>query len=68
MINDCTLAASGEQLTHLDDAALAAIVGGEGPLSRILTEIAKVIWNCVKDGLDDVISAAEDGYQDAQAS
>jgi hypothetical protein len=68
MINDYTLAASSEQLTQLDDDALAAIVGGEIPWGKIIGEIAKVLWDCVKTGLDDVISAAEEGYGDAQAS
>jgi hypothetical protein len=68
MINDYALAASGEQLTQLGDDALAAITGGEGPLARILGEIAKLLWDCVKTGLDDVIDAAEEGYGDAQAS
>jgi hypothetical protein len=68
MTNHCTLAASGEQLTQLDDEALATIVGGEGPLARILGEIGRLLWSCVKDGLDDVISAAQEGYEDAQAS
>ena len=68
MLDKYTLAASGEQLTQLDDDALAAIVGGDGPWTRILTEVLQVLWDCVKDGLDDVISAAGEGYADAQAS
>jgi hypothetical protein len=62
------LAASGEHLTELDDEALAAIAGGFGPLSRILGEIASTVWDCLKEGLDDVISAAGEGYEDARAS
>ena len=68
MLDNDTLASSGEQLTQLDDDALAAVVGGLGPLSRILGELARVLWDCVKTGLDDVIDAAEEGYGDAQAS
>jgi hypothetical protein len=68
MLDKYTLASSGEQLTQLDDAALAAIVGGDGPWSRIFAELVQVLWDCVKTGLDDVISAAEEGYADAQAS
>jgi hypothetical protein len=67
MLDKYTLASSGE-LTQLDDAALAAIVGGEGPWGKILGEFIQLLWDCVKTGLDDVISAAEEGYADAQAS
>lgn len=66
MLEYNALATSGEQLTALDDEALAAIVGGEGPLSRILSELVSVLWDCVKDGLDDVIDAAKEGYSDAR--
>jgi hypothetical protein len=68
MLDKYTLASSGKQLTQLDDAALAAIVGGDGPWGRIFAELVQVLWDCVKTGLDDVISAAEEGYADAQAS
>lgn len=66
MLEYTALAASGEQLIQLDDDALGAIVGGEGPLGRILGELISVLWDCVKDGLDDVIDAAKEGYSDAQ--
>jgi hypothetical protein len=69
MLNHYTLAASGEQLTQLDDDALAAIVGGFGiPWGKIVGEVIQVLWDCVKSGLDDVISAAEEGYSDARGS
>jgi hypothetical protein len=66
MLEYNALAASGEQLTALDDDALATIVGGEGPLSRIVSELVTILWDCVRDGLDDVIDAAKEGYGDAQ--
>jgi hypothetical protein len=65
MHENYTLAASGEQLTELDDKALAAI-GGEGPLGTGLIELGKLLWDCIKTGLDDVIDAAKEGYGDAQ--
>lgn len=68
MLDKYTLAASGEQLTQLDDDALAAIVGGDGPWSKVLGEFLGILWDCVKTGLDDVISAAEEGYGDARES
>jgi hypothetical protein len=66
MLEYNALAASGEQLTRLDDEALTAIVGGEGPLSRIVSELVSILWDCVSDGLDDVIDAAKEGYGDAR--
>jgi len=68
MLDNDPLASPGEQLTELDDQALAAIVGGLVPWSRILGEMVQVLWDCVKTGLDDVIDAAQEGYGDAQAS
>jgi hypothetical protein len=68
MFNNYTLATSDEQLTPLDDDALAAVIGGDGPWGKILGELVKLLWDCVKTGLDDVISAADEGYADAQAS
>lgn len=68
MLGNDTLASSGEQLTQLDDDALAAIVGGLGPVSWFLKEVGKVLLDCLEGGLDAVISAAEEGYDDARAS
>jgi hypothetical protein len=68
MLDNDTLAPSGEQLTELDDHALAAVVGGLGPASRIFGEIVRVLWDCVITGLVDVIDAAQVGFGDAQAS
>lgn len=65
MHDNYTLAASGEQLIELDDAALAAI-GGEGPLDTFIKEAIAILWDCVKTGLDDVIDAAKEGYGDAR--
>jgi hypothetical protein len=67
MHENYALAVSGEQPIELDDNALAAI-GGEGPWGTVLTEVGRVLWNCIKTGLDDVIAGAEEGYSDAQKS
>ena len=66
MLNDHALADSGGQMTQLDDDALAGIVGGLGPWGRIIGEVVEVLWECVKDGIDDVIDAAKEGYGDAR--
>jgi hypothetical protein len=62
---ESSLVPMGDNVTPLDDETLAAIVGG-GPLGTILREAVSVLWNCVKDGLDEVISAAEEGFADAR--
>jgi hypothetical protein len=67
MLDNYTVAASGEQLAQLDDDALAAIAGGFGiPWGTIVGEVVSLLWDCVKEGLDDVIEAAEEGYADAR--
>ena len=57
----------GGHVTQLDDDALASVVGG-GPLATFLREVGTLLWVCVKEGLDDVIAAAEEGYQDARTT
>ena len=64
MLNDQARAHSGEQMIQLDEEQLAGIVGGLGPLSKVLGELASILWDCVKTGIDDVIDAAEEGYAD----
>ena len=39
MLENYTLAASGEQLIELDDKALSAIVGGDGPGRTVLVRV-----------------------------
>ena len=64
MLNDQALAQSGGQMIQLNDDQLAGIVGGLGPLGRILGELGSVLWECVRTGIDDVIDAAKEGYED----
>jgi hypothetical protein len=59
-------AASGEHLMQLDDEALAAIVGGAGPLGTAAKKFVELLWDCVSKGLDDVIDAAKEGYADGR--
>ena len=68
MLYDNALAGRGGQLIPLDDETLATISGGDGPLITIITEFGRLLWECVKTGIDDVIAGAEEGYADAQAS
>lgn len=68
MLYDNALASQGGQPIPIDDETLATISGGDGPLIRIVTEFGKLLWECVKTGIDDVIAGAEEGYADAQQS
>jgi hypothetical protein len=64
MHNERALAAIGGQMIPLDEEQLAEIVGGLGPFGKILTEFATIFWDCLKTGIDDVIDAAKEGYDD----
>lgn len=68
MLYDNALAGRGGQLIPLDDETMATISGGEGPVITALREIGKLLWECIKAGIDDVIAGAEEGYADAQES
>jgi hypothetical protein len=60
------LAANGEQITVLDDQALASIAGGDGIRDWFLKKVGELLFDCIAGGLDDLISAAEEGYADAR--
>jgi hypothetical protein len=66
MLDNYTLAAPGEQRTQLDDNTLATIVGGFGiPWEKLFQGATIALWECLQEGLDNFISAAEEGYADA---
>ena len=64
MHNEHALAPVGGRITVLDDEQLTGIVGGFGPLSKIVGEFVSIVWDCLKTGIDDVIDAAKEGYED----
>ena len=68
MLYDHALTGRGGQPIPLDDETMATISGGDGPLTRLFTEIGSLLWECIKTGIDDVIAGAEEGYADAQES
>lgn len=68
MLYDNALAGRGGQPIPLDDETLATITGGDGPVITVVKEIARLFWECIKTGIDDVIAGAEEGYADAQES
>jgi hypothetical protein len=66
MLETSALTFDDEQMTPLDNEALAAIVGGEGPLSWLLKKVGELVFDCIAGGLDDLISAAKEGYEDGR--
>jgi hypothetical protein len=56
-------------LIQLDENDLAAIVGGFGiSWGDILTRLIDPLFPCLRDAIDDAISAAQEGYSDASGS
>lgn len=66
MLDTATLTFDSEQLTPLDDAALASIAGGDGPRDWILKKLIDLVVDCLTGSLDEIIAAAEEGYEDAR--
>ena len=66
MLDAATLTFDGEHMTLLDDAALASIVGGEGPKDWILKKLVDTLVDCLTGSLDEIIAAAKEGYGDAR--
>lgn len=66
MLDIATLTFDGEQMTLLDDAALASIAGGDGPKDWILKKFIDLVVDCLTGSLDEIIAAAEEGYADAR--
>lgn len=66
MLNTATLTFENERLIPLDDAALASIAGGDGPGDWILKKLIDVVVDCLTGSIDEIISAAKEGYEDAR--
>jgi hypothetical protein len=66
MLDSETLTFDREQMTPLDDAALASIAGGDGPKEWVLKKLIDLLVDCFTGSLDDIISAAKEGYEDAR--
>ena len=66
MRDTATLTFDCEQMTPLDDAALASIDGGDGPKEWILKKLIDLFVDCLTGSLDEIIAAAEEGYEDAR--
>lgn len=66
MLSTAALTFDSEHMTPLDDAALAAIVGGDGPLGEIFKKLVEIVVDCLTSSIDVIIEAAEEGYEDAR--
>ena len=65
MLDTSVLATSGEPITMLDEEALASIVGGDWK-TWLADKVGKLLTDCIFGGLDDLIDAAQEGYEDAR--
>ena len=66
MLDMLALAGSGEHITTLDDETLASVVGGDGWKEWVAKQVVTFVVDCVLNGLDTLIDAAEEGYEDAR--
>ena len=66
MLNTQMLALDGEQIIPLDQQALASISGGDGIKEWLAKQIGTLLFDCISGSLDAIISAAEEGYEDAR--
>ena len=66
MLNTQMLALEGEQIIPLDQQAMASISGGDGIKEWLAKQIGTLLFDCISGSLDAIISAAEEGYEDAR--
>lgn len=66
MLDTRMLACEGGQVTLLDQQTLASINGGEGIKEWLAKQIGSLLFDCISGSLDAIISAAEEGYEDAR--
>lgn len=66
MFENATLTLDGEQMTLLDDETLGSIAGGESPRDWFFKKVGELLFDCLAGSLDDIISAAKEGYADAR--
>ena len=66
MLDTPMLAFEGEQVTPLDQEALASITGGEGFKEWLAKQVGSVLFDCIAGSLDAIIAAAEEGYADGR--
>lgn len=66
MLKTQMLALEGEQVVSLDHQTMASISGGDGIKEWLAKQIGTLLFDCISGSLDAIISAAEEGYEDAR--
>lgn len=66
MLDTQGLALDGGRITVLDEQTLASIGGGDGWKEWLAKKVGELLFDCIAGGLDDLIAAAEEGYEDAR--
>lgn len=66
MLDTMTLAVDGERIVPLDAQALTSISGGDGIKEWLAKQIGTLLFDCIGGSLDTIISAAQEGYEDAR--
>jgi len=66
MLDTMTIAIDSEHVALLDEQALTAVAGGEGVKDWLAKQIGGLLFDCIADSLDAIISAAQEGYEDAR--
>jgi hypothetical protein len=66
MLDTMTVPVDSEHLVLLDEQALATVSGGEGIKDWLAKQIGGLLFDCIGDSLDTIISAAQEGYEDAR--
>ncbi len=66
MLDMHTLAVNGDEIALLDEQALASITGGDGVRDWLFKKVGELLFDCLTGSLDTIISAAQEGYEDAR--
>lgn len=66
MLDTMTLTVDGDRFIPLDEEALTSISGGDGIREWLAKEIGSLLFDCIAGSLDTIISAAQEGYEDAR--
>lgn len=66
MLDTMTLAVDGDRIIPLDEQALISVSGGDGIKDWLAKQIGTLLFDCIAGSLDTIISAAQEGYDDAR--
>ena len=66
MLDTMTLAVDSGHVAFLDEQALSTVSGGDGIKEWLAKQIGTLLFDCIGGSLDTIISAAQEGYDDAR--